>query len=234
MKPAYILRFPKVRYSSSNLFSDSDLKAISGLLGNTKEAKLFSLKMEDIAYKSTRVLLSQGEKAEMNYSTSRDRMENILSSAKALSRDLAPLSSRSPSAASTHDWKTNSLISNNMTKPSYLALGDEFSLWTIEQGLHALIDATTIATESIAKRKNLIEHPIHYFSHQSISTYESFFNKAPSIQRESKFVQAIGRIVDIANLLPSNKGYTTYHFLNKAKENRIEGKRINQLGFFND
>jgi len=234
MKPDYVSKFPKVRHSSSNLLSDTEIRDIALLLGGSEASKLFSLKIEAVAYAAIQVLEVQGEVAGMNYSDSRARITDILKTAKSLSLKLKPISSRKPTVNSAHDWKTNKLIASNLRKPDRLGIFDEFSLWTIEESLHSLVDATESALTEIEGKKNHIEHPIQYFCHQSISIYEGFFKASPSIQRESNFVQAIDIIVKKANLLPKNKPYTTFNFLSKAKEHRLNRKRINSLGFFND
>jgi hypothetical protein len=220
MKKDYITTFPKVRYSSSKLLTDENLKDISNLLQGSKEAKQFALKMEDVLSKSKDELDSAGEKAQLNYGDSMSRIIDILDMAKGLDKKFVDIPIRKPTANPKNDWKTNKLISHHLERPAYLKNTEEFSLWTIRENLKALITATELSIKSIEGEKGLIEHPIHYFAKQAISIYTHFFKQAPSTRRNSKFVQAIDIMVKAANILPNNQTITIDKILKNASENK--------------
>ena len=228
MKPDYIKSFPRERYSSSNILTDTNLQDIVNLLGGLDEAKLFALKMEDNLDKSQRELLANKNNALLNYGECRARIEEILRAAKSLNKSFADIPIRRPKAFAENDWKTNSLITKHLEKPPHMQFKkDEFSLWTIREGVKSLISASECSLEKIRGKKNLVEHPIHYFCKQAISCYIAFFKKNPVIQRDSLFVQAVTIMVDSAELMPTNKKLNIYSLLHKAKE--TDG--INSQGF---
>jgi hypothetical protein len=203
------------------------MKDVAMLLGGSGEAKLFVLRIEDDLHCAKLEL--EGYGAEMNYGDCRVKIADLVKVARQLEGKFANIPVKKRTALPANDWRTNQLLSRHLDRPPGVETMTELSLWTIQEDLSCLIVAGERALEEIAGKKNLVEHPIHYFSRRAISTYEGFFKKNPVIQRDSRFVQAIDIMVTRAGILPTNKPRNTYSFLKEASEKN----GINRLGFYN-
>lgn len=224
MKKDYLNGFPRVRYSSSGLISNSQMKIYCSRLGGGDKAKYFLLKIEDYLAKTVKKLEVEGRHNLTRYSDCRAKLIDIKKHSSALSKTLQSISSKTLVANNEKEWKTFRLLSDGISGWKYRE-GQKFgcfvSIYEISEYLEEISKGAVKALESIKDKKGVVWNAIDDFLREVIFTYRNFFKCEPIVYRGSVFVEVVESIIENAGIGEWLGGVTVF----KALRNSMDGVR---------
>lgn len=219
MKKDYLGQFPVVRYSSSGMISNSQMKIYCSRLGGGDKAKYFLLKIEDYLAKTVKKLEVEGWHNLTLYSDCRSKLVDIKKHSSALSKILQSISSNTMLANNDKEWKTYRLLNNGIGAWEYRE-GRKFgcipSIYDIAGYLEEISNGAQKAIETIKGKKGVVWNAIDDFLRDVVFAYRHLFKCEPAIYRGAAFVEVVESIIENAGIEKWLGGVTVFKSLKNA------------------
>lgn len=215
MKKDYLSSFPRVRYSHTEIISDTKMIEYCGWLGGNDAAKYFLLKTEGDLNQTRRKIEVERHNNHKLYSECELKLKQIRQHSLALSILFKSMEAEQPSALDPKDWRTLQLLRNGIShwELDEWEKGFPPSLLEVAQYLDKVAQGASKGINSLKGKKGIVYNPINTFARTAIFNYENFFKKYPVVQRGSRFVEVIENFIYFAGIDSERRSVTTYKIL---------------------